>query len=93
MPLRGSPGLNIVSIRFKLILLVLAALTPTLLAAAFAVSYVHEAQGIEVERSMREATRALSLAVDRDLSRREAIVSTLANSPALTRGDLDEFYQ
>src|SRR5690606_10526654 len=42
---------------------------------------------------VREATRALSLAVDRDLSRREAIVSTLANSPALTRGDLDEFYQ
>jgi len=93
VPLRGSSGLNIVSIRFKLILLVLAALTPTLLAAAFAVSYVYEAQGIEVERSMREATRALSLAVDRDLSRREAIVSTLANSPALTRGDLDEFYQ
>lgn len=86
-------GLLIVSIRSKLILLVLAVLTPALLAASFAISYVYEDQGVEVERSMREATRALSLALDKDISRREAMVATLATAPALTRGDLLEFYQ
>ena len=82
-----------VSIRSKLLLLVLAVLTPALLAAALAISYVYEDQRDMVERGMREATRALALAVDRDLSRRQAIVATLATSPALTRGDLAEFYQ
>lgn len=82
-----------VSIRSKLVLLVLAVLTPALLAAALAVSYVYDEQRNLVERGMREATRALALAVDRDLSRRQAIVATLATSPALTRGDLQEFYQ
>lgn len=81
------------SIRSKLLLLVLAVLTPALLAAALAISYVYEEQRNMVERGMREATRALALAVDRDLSRRQAIVATLATSPALTRGDLQEFYQ
>lgn len=81
------------SIRSKLVMLVLAVLTPALLAAALAISYVYEEQRNMVERGMREATRALALAVDRDLSRRQAIVATLATSPALTRGDLQEFYQ
>lgn len=81
------------SIRSKLVLLVLAVLTPALMAAALAISYVYEEQRNMVERGMREATRALALAVDRDLSRRQAIVATLATSPALRRGDLHEFYQ
>jgi signal transduction histidine kinase/ActR/RegA family two-component response regulator len=83
----------IVSIRSKLVLLVLAVLTPALLAAALAISYVYKEQRDMVERSMREATRALALALDRDLSRRQAIVATLATSPDLRRGDLQEFYQ
>jgi signal transduction histidine kinase/ActR/RegA family two-component response regulator len=41
---------------------------------------------------MRATTRALSLAIDRDLLRRDAIISTLAISPSLERNDLEAFY-
>ncbi|TWI58667.1 C4-dicarboxylate-specific signal transduction histidine kinase [Pseudomonas duriflava] len=81
------------SIRFKLIMLVLAVLTPTLLASAFAIYYVYTDQRAKVEESMRATTRAFALAVDRDLSRRDAIIEALAAAPSLDRNDLQEFYE
>nr|WP_019366605.1 ATP-binding protein [Pseudomonas luteola] len=81
------------SIRAKLITLVIAILAPTLLASTFAIYYVYQDQRSKVEESMRATTRALSLAVDRDLLRRDAIISTLAISPALERNDLEAFYK
>lgn len=81
------------SIRAKLITLVIAILAPTLLASTFAIYYVYQDQRSKVEESMRATTRALSLAVDRDLLRRDAIISTLAISPSLERNDLEAFYK
>ncbi|GGL93880.1 ATP-binding protein [Pseudomonas asuensis] len=80
------------SIRSKLITLVIAILAPALLASAFAIYYVYQDQRSRVEESMRATTRALSLAIDRDLLRRDAIISTLAISPSLERNDLEAFY-
>jgi signal transduction histidine kinase/ActR/RegA family two-component response regulator len=83
----------IVSIRSRLVLLVLAVLAPTLIAASLAIVYVYSQQLGRLEQGMREATRALALALDRDIARRDAIIATLAVSPALARGDFDEFYE
>jgi signal transduction histidine kinase/ActR/RegA family two-component response regulator len=80
------------SIRAKLITLVIAILAPTLLGSAFAIYYVYQDQRGRVEESLRATTRALALAVDRDLLRRDAIISTLAISPSLENDNLKEFY-
>lgn len=81
------------SIRSRLILLVLAVLTPTFIASVLAVRFVYQQQLERIEQGMREATRALAIGVDRELARRDAIITTLASSPALRAGNLEAFYE
>ena len=80
-------------IRTRLLLLILAILVPALLAAVLAVWYVYQEERRAQETSVKEAVRAFTLLVDNELEIREGILRTLANSPALARGDLDTFYQ
>lgn len=86
------------SIRFKLTLLVMAVLAPTLVASLLAIGYVYQDQRARVAQSMRETTRALALAVDRDIAQRNAIIRTLSsvpslsNVPSLSLADLERFY-
>ncbi|GGJ90429.1 hybrid sensor histidine kinase/response regulator [Pseudomonas matsuisoli] len=81
------------SIRSRLILLVLAVLAPAFLASILAIRFVYQEQLARVEMGMREATRALALAIDGELSRRDAIITTLAASKSLLDGDLQAFYE
>ncbi|HJV81195.1 hybrid sensor histidine kinase/response regulator [Noviherbaspirillum sp.] len=80
-------------IRSRLLLLVLAVLVPSILGAAIGIAYLyHEEQKFHRE-SMRETARALALVLDKEFARREAILQTLAASPALDRGDIFAFYR
>ncbi len=80
-------------IRTRLLILILAILVPALLAAVLAVWYVYQEERRAQETSVKEAVRAFTLLVDNELEIREGILRTLANSPALARGDLDTFYR
>lgn len=79
-------------IRSRLLLLVLAVLVPALLGTVTAVGYVYREERASRYESMQETARAMALALDRDMERREAILSTLANSTSLDRGELERFY-
>ncbi|MCW7536694.1 ATP-binding protein [Aquabacterium sp. A7-Y] len=85
-------GVRASTIRARLVLLVLAAMIPTVLAAVAAILafYAEEKQAFSAR--VLETTRAVSLVVDRELARREAIVRTLSESPTLTKNDLEGFY-
>jgi signal transduction histidine kinase len=80
-------------IRSRLLLLVLAVLVPSFLAAALGIGYVYTEAQKSHRRSMREITRALALVLDKEINQREAILRTLAASPALDAGDLETFYK
>jgi signal transduction histidine kinase/CheY-like chemotaxis protein len=80
-------------IRTRLLILILAILVPALLAAVLAVGYVYQEERRAQETSVKEAVRAFTLLVDNELEIREGILRTLANSPALARGDFDTFYR
>lgn len=80
------------SVRLRLITLVLLSMVPTVAAAVLAILYVYQQERDGFERGLTEATRALSLVVDREIARREAVLKTLAESPTLTARDLSAFY-
>jgi signal transduction histidine kinase len=79
-------------IRTRLLILILAILVPALLAAVLAVWYVYQEERRAQETSVKEAVRAFTLLVDNELEIKEGILRTLANSPALARGDIETFY-
>jgi signal transduction histidine kinase/ActR/RegA family two-component response regulator len=85
-----TPSRN--TVRSKLLGLVLAFTIPTILAALGSISYVYKQERRNFDRGVAEATRALSLVVERELARREAIVRTLSFSPTLDEPDLVSFY-
>jgi signal transduction histidine kinase len=80
-------------IRTRLLLLVLAILVPAFLCAALGIAYSFHASQEFHRKTLRETARALSLVLERELARREAVLHTLAASPALDQGDLDTFYR
>ncbi|MGI4844079.1 MAG: response regulator [Janthinobacterium lividum] len=80
-------------IRSRLLILVLAILVPSFIAAALAVSYVYREEQKSQVQSVSEATRAFALMVDNELQARTAVLRTLAVAPSLHRGDLREFYE
>ena len=80
-------------IRSRLLILVLAILAPSFIAAALAVSYVYREEQKSQVQSVSEATRAFALMVDNELHARTAVLRTLAGAPSLHRGDLREFYE
>ncbi len=65
---------------------------PALVGAAIALAYIYKEEQAFNYASMRETARALAVALDRELGRREAVLRTLASSPALQAGDLQRFY-
>ena len=80
------------SVRIHLVILVLAAVLPLLVLTALLfwrdVQLRHEA----VERGMRNTTRALSLAVDREVGSVLAVAQTLAACPDIDSRDFKPFY-
>ncbi|HEX2544425.1 MAG TPA: ATP-binding protein [Ramlibacter sp.] len=81
------------TVRSRLLLLVLACIIPTGLAAVLTIYYIYADKQRQFEASLSETTRALSLVVDQEIGRREAIARTLSQSPTLTRNDLPAFYE
>jgi signal transduction histidine kinase/CheY-like chemotaxis protein len=80
-------------IRTRLLILVLAILVPSFIAAALAVSFVYLEEQESQTTSVSEATRAFALLVDNELQGRAGVLRTLAGSSALLAGDLPTFYQ
>jgi len=80
-------------IRSRLLLLTLAVLVPAFFGSAIAVAYVFQEQQAVVRDNLRETARALALVLDKELATREAVLRTLAASPALPQGDLKSFHQ
>jgi signal transduction histidine kinase/ActR/RegA family two-component response regulator len=87
------------SIRTRLILLVLAALAPALGAALWVVNETYSSEREGLERNLRDNTHSLAMLVDREFGRREAIARELAlsraldNAPQLSPEDLQRFEQ
>jgi len=79
-------------IRTRLLILILAVLVPAFVAALLAVGYVYLEERRAQENSVKEAVRVFALLVDNELETKEGVLQTLARSPALVRGDLNEFY-
>ena len=79
-------------IRSRLLLLVSAALIPALLVSALGVAYIYREEQKFSHVSVIEASRALALALDRDVGRRLSILRTLAAAPTLHAGELQRFY-
>jgi signal transduction histidine kinase/ActR/RegA family two-component response regulator len=83
----------VVSIRSRLVWLVIAVIAPALAFALYGTYAVYRAQSAQVDQGMKEVSRAVALAVDRELNRYATIVSTLAASPTIIRGDLRTFHE
>jgi signal transduction histidine kinase/ActR/RegA family two-component response regulator len=64
----------------------------SLAGAAWAVASTYAREKQAMEQALRETARALSLVVDRELGRREAVAWTLATSPSLRVGDWLSFH-
>jgi signal transduction histidine kinase len=79
-------------IRSRLVMLVSAVLIPALVGAGIALAYIYREEQAFNHQSLRETARALALALDRDMGRREAMLKTLAESPSLERRELERFY-
>ncbi|WP_132644889.1 ATP-binding protein [Rubrivivax gelatinosus] len=71
------------SIRSRLLLLVLAVLLPAVAAAAYVIARTFEAERSALERNLRDSARALSTVVDREIEQRATIVRVLATARAL----------
>jgi signal transduction histidine kinase len=80
-------------IRTRLLILVLSVLVPSFVAAALAVAYVYKEEQDTQAKGITEATRAFALLVDNELQAKAGILRTLANSPSIDSGDLEEFYR
>ncbi|HUP09422.1 MAG TPA: response regulator [Caldimonas sp.] len=87
------------SLRLRLILLALAVFLPALVAALWVIGRTYDSERTNLERSLRETTRALSLVVDKELGKREIVARILAGSPYLdsapnlSADDLRHFYE
>ena len=87
-PLRSGRPL-----RFHLTVLVLAAIVPMLAFAVVVVGLFEAYQRDTLERSFLDTARALSLAIDHELSSSIAALTTLGTSEHLDHGDLKAFYE
>jgi PAS domain S-box-containing protein len=80
-------------VRSYLVVLVLAALVPVVTFAAVALIRLARLERATSEQAMREAARALSLAIDRELASARAALLFLVVSPHLRTGDLEAFHR
>jgi signal transduction histidine kinase/CheY-like chemotaxis protein len=72
-----------VTIRARLLLLVLAVLLPAALGVAWLIGSTYEAERDAHERNLRDTARAMSMLVDGELSRRATLAHVLSLSPEL----------
>lgn len=72
-----------VTIRSRLLLLVLSVLLPGMLGVAWLIASTYEAERDAHERTLRDTSRAMSMLVDGELARRAAIAHVLSQSPTL----------
>lgn len=72
-----------VTIRSRLLSLVLAVLLPALLGLAWLIGSTYEAEREAHQRNLRDTARAMSMLVDGELSRRATIAHVLSQSPEL----------
>ena len=79
--------------RRQLITLVVVAVVPMLLFAFVMVALFGRQERRATERGLRDVTRALTLAIDRELETSLRTLEALASSPHLDRGDLSSFYE
>ena len=100
-PLRKGSGqvAMSVSIRARLLMLVLAALLPALLGLGYFVGATYDAEREANRRSLRDTARALAMVVEIELRQRASIAQVLAGSrwldaaPQLDAQDLQRFEQ
>ncbi|HVL55532.1 MAG TPA: cache domain-containing protein, partial [Burkholderiaceae bacterium] len=79
------------SIRSRLVVLVLAVIVPAIVASGWAVYTTYGRETDAVERTLRETTRAMALLVEREIEKRETAALILATSPSLLAADLETF--
>ncbi|BAL95851.1 hybrid sensor histidine kinase/response regulator [Rubrivivax gelatinosus] len=72
-----------ISIRSRLLLLVLAVLLPAVAAAALVIARTWAAERAALERNLRDTARALSTVIDREIDQRATIVRVLATARSL----------
>jgi signal transduction histidine kinase/ActR/RegA family two-component response regulator len=86
-----------VSIRSRLLLLMLSVLVPAVAAALWVIFLTYRSEQAASERSLRETTRAMAMVVDRELHQRATIARVLSitraldNAPRLSAEDLRTF--
>ncbi|CAH0281290.1 Blue-light-activated protein [Massilia sp. Bi118] len=80
------------TIRSRLVLLVLSVLLPALIAGGIAVAFVFDEERDAQERALSEAARVLSQLVDSELANSETFLHALSASPDLLAGNLERFY-
>src|SRR5215217_2904734 len=81
------------SIRTRLLALALAIVLPGVVGAGFGLYGLYQQQTHVATRNLSEIAAAVASVVERELSRRETTLRTLALSPTLVRGDLKAFYE
>ncbi|SNS50611.1 Histidine kinase-, DNA gyrase B-, and HSP90-like ATPase [Noviherbaspirillum humi] len=81
------------TIRTRLIALVLSVMLPAFLASALAVWFVYTEQKLAQDKGIAEAARALALLVDNEIEASETLLRGLAASPLLSQGDIPAFYE
>jgi len=79
------------TIRNRLLGLVLVLVLPLLLAMLAGVRFLYEEQRQAQEQEADEAVRAMAWVVEREIAQRETVLNVLAASPALRDGDLAAF--
>jgi len=80
------------SVRFRLVLLILASVLPVGIAACLLVYAHHQEEREEISQNILETTRRFSATMDQELENILATLQTLAKSPALSSGDLTCLY-
>jgi signal transduction histidine kinase/CheY-like chemotaxis protein len=79
--------------RTWLLYIVLAVLIPAFIVAAVGIVYLYGEEQLAFKRSMQETARALASLLDKEIANREAVLRTLAASPAIDSGDMIAFQQ
>ena len=87
----NAAGPRAISLRARLVLLVLAVLIPALLAAGLLLWNAYRQEEQSLSRQMSVTARALALVVDRQLGQEQVLLDSLATSPTLAAGDWKGF--
>ena len=82
-----------IKLRWHLVVLIVATLVPMLIFAAILMQREIKQQQESVDRGMRHTARALSLAVDREISSARAVLDTLEGSQSIDERNFQRFYR